>query len=138
VQQQHLAAACGLVEVGGGPDHSHPIGAPFLQHGRDDCPEFPTRGWINADRRLIEQQQPGPRQQRTGQTEFLFHPSGKLAGQTFRERTKAGETQQPQHTLGAHCRAHGMQIGEQVEVLGYAQVFVQAEALRHVADRRMR
>ena len=31
-----------------------------------------------------------------------------------------------------------MQVGEQVEVLGDAQVLVQAEALRHVADRRMR
>ena len=31
-----------------------------------------------------------------------------------------------------------MQVGEQVEVLGDAQVLVEAEALRHVADRRMR
>ena len=31
-----------------------------------------------------------------------------------------------------------MQIGEQVEVLDYAQLLVQAEALRHVADCRMR
>ena len=115
-----------------------PSARPFLQHRRDDRPEFPTRRRIDADRRLIQQQQPRPRQQRAGQAELLLHPAGKLPGQPFRERAKAGETQQPRDTLGAQCCGHRMQIGEQVEVLGDAQLLVQAEALRHVADCRMR
>jgi hypothetical protein len=40
VQQQHSAAARGLVEIGGGPDHGDPVGAAFFQHRRDDRPEF--------------------------------------------------------------------------------------------------
>ncbi len=138
MQQQHVAAAGRLVEIGGGPHDGHSVGPPFLQHRGNDRPQIPARCGIHTDRRLVEQQQPRPRQQRAGQTELLLHPAGKLAGQTRGERAETGEAQQPRHALGAQSRGHRMQVGEQVEVLGDAQVLVEAEALRHVADRRMR
>ena len=138
MQQQHVAAARRLVEIGGGPHHGHAVGAPFLQHRRDDRPQFAPRRRIDADRRFVEQQQPRPRQQRAGQAELLLHAAGKLAGQTRGERAEPGEAQQPRDALGAQGARHRVQVGEQVEVLGDAQVLVEAEALRHVADRRMR
>ena len=138
MQQQHVAAAGRLVEIGGGPHDGHSVGPALLQHRRNDRPQVPTGSRIHTDRRFVEQQQPWPRQQRAGQTELLLHSAGKLAGQTRGERAETGEAQQPCHPLGAQGRGHCMQVGEQVEVLGDAQVLVEAEALRHVTDRRMR
>ena len=138
MQQQHVAAAGRLVEIGGGPHDGHSVRPALFQHRRNDRPQVPTRSRIHTDRRFVEQQQPRPRQQRTGQAELLLHPAGKLTGQTRGEWAETGEAQQPRHPLGAQGRGHRMQVGEQVEVLGDAQVLVEAEALRHVADRRMR
>ncbi len=138
MQQQHVAAARGLVEIGGGPHDGHAVRPALFQHRRHDRPQVAPRSRIDADRRFVEQQQPRPRQQRTGQAELLLHPAGKLTGQTRGEWAETGEAQQPRHALGAQGSGHRMQVGEQVEVLGDAQVLVEAEALRHVADRRMR
>ena len=137
VQQQHAAAAGGLVEIGGGPDHGHAVGAAFLQHGGDDRPEFAARQRIDADRRLVQQQQARAGQQRAGQAELLLHAAGQLARQPRGEWRQAGEAQQPRDARGAQIARHGMQVGEQVEVFRDAEVLVQAERLRHIADRGM-
>ena len=137
VQQQHAAAPRGLVQIGGGPHHGHAVRTAFLQHGRDDRPEFAARHRIDADRRLVQQQQPRTREQRAGQAELLLHPAGELAGQARGEGRQAGEAQQSFDACRAQVARHGMQVGEQVEVFRDAEVFVQAECLRHVADRGM-
>jgi hypothetical protein len=67
----------------------------------------------------------------------LLHASGQLAREARSERRQAGEAQQPLDTRGAQVARHGMQVGEQVEVFRDAEVFVQAEDLRHVANRGM-
>ena len=79
MQQQHAAAARRLVEIGGGPDHAHALGAALRQHRRDDRPELAARCRIDADRRLVQQQQARARQQRAGQAELLLHAAGQLA-----------------------------------------------------------
>ena len=127
VQQQHAAAARGLVQIGGGPYHGHAVVAAFLQHGRDDRPEFAARYRIDADRRFVQQQQPRARQQSAGQAELLLHAAGELARQPRGERRQAGEAQQPRDAFGAQVARHGMQVGEQVEVFRDAEIFVQAE-----------
>ncbi len=43
VQQQHTATACGLVQIGGGPDYGHAFGTAFLPHRSNDRPEFAAR-----------------------------------------------------------------------------------------------
>ena len=137
VQQQHAAAAGGLVEIGGGPNHGHAVGAAFLQHGGDDRPEFAARQRIDADRRFVQQQQARAGQQRAGQAELLLHAAGQLARQPRGERRQAGEAQQACDARGAKIVRHGIQVGEQDEIFRDAEVFVQTERLRHITDRGM-
>jgi len=50
----------------------------------------------------------------------------------------AGEAQQPRDAFHPQRHWHGVQVGEQVEILGDREILIQAEALRHIANHRMR
>ena len=103
----------------------------------DDLPQLAPRHWIDAHRRLVEQQQLGGAQQCASEAEFLLHAARQPPGASAGERPERGHVQE----LGVARRAlgggHALQIGVEVEVLLHAEVFIEAEALRHVADARL-
>ena len=83
-----------------------PSAPPFLQHGRDDRPELAPRRRIDADRRLVEQQQPRPRSSAQAKPSFCFMPPESCPASRCGERRQAGETQQPREAFGAHGCGH--------------------------------
>ncbi len=132
MQQDHLVAAFRLVQVGGAEQHAHPL---FPHQPLDDGPQLAPRHRIDADRGFVQQQQTGRPHQGAGQSEFLFHAAGQASRQP---RGEAGQTHHVQQFGVASAPfggQHPLQVGVQIQVLLDAQVLVQAEALRHVADR---
>ncbi len=72
--------------------------------------------------------------QRTGQSELLFHPSGKLACQAL---AKLRHARNCEHRIGArlpHFRRDFEQIGIEANILLHRQIFIQAKTLRHIAE----
>ncbi|OIQ66823.1 hypothetical protein GALL_516040 [mine drainage metagenome] len=123
----------GLVEVGGADQHAGAV----LAHALDDRPQLAPRNRVDAHRRLVEQQQPRRAQQHAGQAELLLHAAGQGAGATRAERAQRGQPQQFGEARLARGVVEPLQVGVQAQVLVHRQVFVQPEALRHIADRRL-
>ncbi len=134
VQQHHLAAALRLVEVGGAEHDAHRL---FPHQAVDDRPQLAARHRVDADGRLVEQQQARRAHQRAGQAELLLHAAGQAAGQARGERTQAGHVHQLAVARRAGRFRHPLEIGIEVEVLLDREILVEAEALRHVADRAL-
>ena len=131
MQHEHLGAARGFVHVGGADDDAQALGLHQLLH---DGPEVAPRERIDAHAGFVQQQQIGRAHQRAGQAQLLLHAAGELARRTPGKARQAGHLQQPGVARAAHGGRHAMQIGIQVKVFLHAQVFIQAKALRHVAD----
>jgi hypothetical protein len=130
VHQDHFGAAFSLVEVCGAEQHA---GACIANHPVHDRPELAAGHRVHADRWLVKQQQARRAQQHTGQTELLFHAARQPAGQAVHER---GETRQSHELVIAGLpldRRESLQIRVEIQVFFDAEVFVQAEALGHVA-----
>ena len=134
VQQQHAVAAFGLVQVGGREQHAHALAFHQPVH---DLPQLAPRHRVDADGRLVQQQQLRRAHQRAGEAQLLLHPARQAPRQARSERRKAGHLHQLRVAPGALGARHALQVGVQVEVLPHAQVLVQAEALRHVAQTRL-
>jgi hypothetical protein len=130
-QHEHLAAALGLVEVGGAHDDRQLFFVDQLLH---DLPELTPRERIDAHGGLVEQQQVGRAHQRAGEAELLLHAARELARGPGGEAAEVGHFHQPPIALAALAGGDAVQVGVEVEVLLHAQVVVQAEALGHVAD----
>jgi hypothetical protein len=131
MQHEDLGTALGLVEVGGADDHREMLFVDQLLH---DFPELAPRQRVDAHGRLVEQQQRRRAHQRAGQAELLLHAAGELAGRPRREAREVGHLEHAGEALAAHILRHAVEVGVEVEVLLHAQVFVEAEALWHVAD----
>ena len=72
--------------------HRQPLIVNQLQ---DDLPQLPARQRIDADGRLVQQQQLGRTDQRAGQSQLLLHAAGQPAGQPIRERPSAVISMKP-------------------------------------------
>ena len=130
MQQVDGVAAFGLVEIGGRPQHADTL----ADQGLDHRPQLTARHRIDADARLVEQQQPWLFQESAGETELLLHSARKLAGQPRLEALEIGELEQPVEARLARLADQAAQVGIEVEVFPHGQVFVKSEALRHIAD----
>ena len=93
VQHDDVIAALGLIEIGGAQQHGQALIVHQLAH---DLPQLAPRQRIDADRRLVEQQQLRRAHQRAGQAELLLHAAGEPAGQP------AGETA-PSAVISISC-----------------------------------
>src|SRR3546814_20468369 len=91
VEEEDGIATLRLVEIGGGPDDADALSRQGLHHG----PEFPPRDRVDADARLVQEQQGRRPQERAGEPELLLHAAGQPPGQAARERSQSGEAQQP-------------------------------------------
>ena len=131
VEEHHLGAAFGLVQVGGAEQHAHALG---FHQMVDDLPEFAPRHRVHAHGGLVEQEQARRPHQGADQAELLFHAAGEAAGQPLAEPRQPGHGQQLVVAFGPSITGHTLQVGVQVQVLLHAQVLVEPEALRHVAD----
>ena len=129
-----MAAAFCLVEVGCA--HQHRL-AFLVNQLQNDLPQLLPRHRIDADGRLIEQQQFGRPYQRAGQPQFLLHAPRKPAGQSRGVRPKRRHRHELRIAITALLGGDSVQIGVEIEIFLHGEVFIQAEALRHVADARL-
>ena len=121
-------AAFGFIHVVGRDQHRQAARRQFVQL----VPEQPARLRVDAGRRLVQQQQLRVVQQAGGQRQALLPAARQGPGQLLAPAAQAQLFQR-----GVDLRApprHVVDAGDEVEVFFDAQVFVQAEFLRHVAD----
>ncbi len=107
---------------------------PCLTQAVKDGPEIAARHGVDTGRRLVQQQHLRRMDQCADQPQLLLHPAGKLTGETTAERQQSGGFQQLRTTGTAHCPGDAEQHGIKVDVFGDGQVFVEPEALGHVAE----
>ena len=130
VHQCHAMASLGLVQVRRRKQDRHPLRRQLGER----VPELAPRDRIDARRRLIEQQDARLRHQRAGQRELLLH----AAAQPPRE--PVGEALHPEHRevpLAARAdvaQRDASQLTDVAEVLGHAEIRVEAERLGEIAD----
>ncbi len=131
VEQQHVAALLGFIKIGGTPEDQHPFARQLVHH----LPQLAAGNRIHADAGFIQQQHFRFAHQGTGQAQLLLHPAGELARQPVGKGAEGGKLQQPGKGFLPRLTHHAAQIGIQGQVLHYGQIFVQAELLRHIAQR---
>ena len=130
VQDQHFRAIFRFVQIGRGPDDADAIGGQRVHH----APQFTPGDRVDADARLVEQKQARRAQHGAGEAQLLLHAARKPPREPADETGKIGEGKQPLEALVARFAHHATQIGVQRQVFEHGEVFVEAEALRHVAD----
>ena len=130
IQQIDAVALLGFVEIGGGPQYADAFAGQFLHHR----PQFAARDRVYAHARFVEQHQLRRADQRAGQAQLLLHPARKPARQPVLEPGEVGEGKQAGEGLLPLLGRQGAQLGIKVEILAHRQVFVEAEALGHVAE----
>lgn len=64
-----MVAGFGLIQIGGRPEDADA----FLRQVLDHLPEVAARDRVDADARLVEQQQPWLLHKRAGKAELLLH-----------------------------------------------------------------
>ena len=97
-------------------------------------PQFPARYRVHSHSGLVQQQQPGPAEQRASQPQFLFHAAREFARQPPREAVEIGEGQQPRENRLAFRPHHPPEVRVQFQVLPHGKVFIEPEPLGHVTD----
>ena len=133
VQQRHARAALGLVEI----RRRHQDRDALAQKLRQQLPELAARHRIDAGRRLVEQDDLRLVHQRAGQRQLLLHAAGQLVGQPIAKRRQLRQLEQPRAPalIARIAHAQAVNLGEERDVLVDAEIAVQAEPLREIADR---
>jgi hypothetical protein len=131
MHHDHVPATLGLIEIGGRDEHGRLLLAHELE---DDLPQFVPRQRVDAGRRFVEQKKIGRAHERAGKPQLLLHAAGKIAREPLREGPQSRHLHEAGIALRAVAFADTVQIGIEVEILLHGQVFVEAEALRHIAD----
>ena len=130
VEDDDLRAVLRLIEIRGRPDHGHA----FFGQRVDHAPQLAPRNRVDADARLIEKEKHRRLQHRAGESEFLLHPAGEVSGKAAGEARQIGEGEQTFESRGPGLPDDAAQIRIERQVFEHGQVFVEPEALRHVAD----
>ncbi len=87
-----VLAALRLVQVRGADQHRQAL---VVDEVQDDLPQLAPRQRVDADRRLVEQQQVGRAHQRAGEAELLLHAARQPAGEALGERPEVGHLHEP-------------------------------------------
>ena len=131
MHESDAMAALGFVEIGGGGENGHAFGDEFVEN----APEVAARNRIDARGGLVEQDHLGAMNERADQAEFLLHAAGEFAGHAGAELAHAGGLKQLRGARGALGLADAEQIGVKADVFVDGEIFIEAEALRHVTER---
>ncbi len=123
-------AALGLVHVVGRHQHRR-TGIGQLKQG---FPEIAARFRIDRTGRLVQEQQFGRMHHGTGQGQALLLATTERASQLWLAVLQPVLLQQFVDPLPGLCARQVLDGGEELQVLAHRQIFVQREALGHVAD----
>ena len=128
MQQGDARTTFRLVEV----RRRHQDGDALGEELRQQFPELAARDGVDAGRRLVEHDHLGFVDERAGERELLLHAAGELVRETRAER---GQLRYLQEAITSRfVVSDAVDFGEEGNVLVNAQVAVQREALREVAN----
>src|SRR5262249_15091798 len=113
--------ALGLIHVMRRDEESQPLPCQLMYL----LPEIAAGLWINAGRRLIEQQQFRPMDQTGGECQALFPATGKLTGELVLPIFETKTLQALAHGLTPIIER--IDTRHKVEILGNGQVFPETE-----------
>ena len=134
-QKEHVVAERRLVHVGRRHHRAHlPRAHVLFENG----PEFPARQRIHPNARLIQEQQFGTVQQRTGKPQLLLHAPREFSGGAFRKFRKIRHGEKLREPRLPLRLPEPEQIRVKQEILHHGQVFIEPELLRHIADQQLR
>ena len=131
MQDRRMMTAFGLVQIRGTQQYRQLF---IVDQTQNDVPQLTPGQWIDAHRRLIQQQQFRRTHQGASQAQLLLHAPGELARQPLGKGRKIRHLHQLGKALPLGIRRHPVQVGIQVKVFLDAQVFIQAKFLRHVTN----
>src|SRR5258705_5877668 len=131
IDEDDSVAAFRLVHVMGADQD----GEPALAQMMDLLPEFAAGQWIDARRRLVEQQQPGLVEHASREREALLPTAGKLAGELILTVLKPEPCERSIDLLLA--LRHLVDAGDEFQIFADGEIFPEAEALGHVTDRAL-
>ena len=130
-QGDPVAVLVGLVHVVGGHQDGHAGGRAY---GVDVLPHAGAGDRVEADGRLVEDQQAGRADQRLGEFEPADHAAGVGAGQPVGGVGEVHRVQRLGDAVGAFAAGDVEDAGEQCDVLPAGQARVGGQLLRHVAE----
>jgi hypothetical protein len=102
-----VRAAFGFVQRRGAPHDAEAVVHELVDH----FPELSSGNRVHTNAGLVEQKQLRSPHEGAGETEFLFHPARKIAGQPGRERMESGKLQQSVVYLGTELTDHAPEVG---------------------------
>ena len=128
---KHLGAAFGLIHVGGADDdasRSSSTSCCTISHrSRRDSGSTPTLGSSSSS-------SSGERTSVQARPSFCFMPPESLPAGRSVKRARSVISSSRAKRSRARLRRHAVKVGVEVQVFLHAQILVEAEALRHVAD----
>src|SRR2546428_843763 len=100
-------------------------------------PDLGARHHVDARRRLVEDEQRGPRQERVGDRQLLLHAPRERARRPVGERGEPRAREQLARARAELRLRQAVEARREAQVLLDRQVAVEAEGLRAVADARL-
>src|SRR5439155_11766819 len=100
----------------------------------DHGPERAAGNWIDARRRLVEEEHARLVHDRSAECHALLPPPGQAPGELAAAALEAGEGEHPPLPGLAPLGRNAIDAGKEVEVLVDRQIVVEGKLLRHVAN----
>ena len=129
-----IAEALRLLHVVGRVEDGHALPAELLDARQDRVAALR----VDADRRLVEDEQPRLVEQPDADVQPPLHAAGELVGTLAGPLVEADDLEHLADAPLQRVTAHAVQLAEEAQVLGRGQLRVDRELLRDVPDRLLR
>ena len=130
MQQGDAVASLCFIEIGSGDEYCNV----FAEQRIENTPEIAAGDRINAVRRFVEKNHLRCVYQGTYQSQLLLHSAGELSRKPFTERAHARGIKQAGCAPLPVSSGHAENTGVKTNILIHGQIFIETEALGHIAD----
>ena len=131
VEEADPRRVLGLVHVRRRDEDRQPLRVELVQ----EEPELAPRNGVDAGRRLVEEEEVGPRQERRDERELLLHPARERAREAAADAREPHPRKKGGRALARLAVRDRVHPRPEEEVLVDREVLVEREALRHHAER---
>src|SRR5229473_684642 len=129
-----MPAPLSFVQIRSAKQHRKAL---VLDELQDNCPQFAPGKRINTDRGFIEKQEFRRANKGASEAELLLHAARQPAGLPLDKRAERRHFHQSRIAVTPLVGSDSMQIGVEVEIFLDAEILVQPESLRHIANLRL-
>src|SRR5664279_332086 len=100
----------------------------------NEVPEAASRSWLNAGRRLIQEQDRGTMQDSASEGQALLPTAGERGNQRPLATGESRHVNGKLNARGKFARRNAIDAAEKAQILFHREVAVEREFLRHVTD----